>query len=148
MASAAVCTSAIRSWASRGGTLIAAHRELEKLVLSRQQLFWKATLGELYGAMVHEARFFDPLMRDLEAFLESSQRRVSGSVTVRLFQGQATVEGAVSRFSLMEKDIAVYGEQSSMWSGDEAAAFSKIYGLADVLLHRAAVKGESRASLG
>ena len=56
-------------------TLIAAHRELEKLVLSRQQLFWKATLGELYGAMLHEARFFDPLMRDLEAFLTSSQAR-------------------------------------------------------------------------
>ncbi len=61
-------------------TLIAAHRELEKLVLSRQQLFWKATLGNLYGAMLHEARYFDPLMRDLEAFLASTQQRVSGSV--------------------------------------------------------------------
>ena len=57
-------------------TLIAAHRELEKLVLSRQQLFWKSTLGDLYGAMLHEARFFDPLMRDLEAFLASTQQRV------------------------------------------------------------------------
>ena len=62
-------------------TLIAAHRELEKLVLSRQQLFWKATLGDLYGAMLHEARFFDQLMRDLEAFLASSQRRVTGTAT-------------------------------------------------------------------
>jgi argininosuccinate synthase len=126
-------------------TLIAAHRELEKLVLSRQQLFWKATLGDLYGGMLHEARFFDPLMRDLEAFLGSSQQRVSGSATVRLFQGQATVEGAASRYSLMDRNVAVYGEESSMWSGDEAAAFSKIYGLADVLVHR---KGDAHAALG
>jgi argininosuccinate synthase len=123
-------------------TLIAAHRELEKLVLSRQQLFWKATLGDLYGAMLHEARFFDPLMRDLEAFLESSQQRVSGGVTVRLFQGQATVEGATSPYSLMDRRLAVYGEESSLWSGDEAAAFSKIYGLADVLVGRAAKAGD------
>ena len=129
-------------------TLIAAHRELEKLVLSRQQLFWKATLGDLYGAMLHEARFFDPLMRDLEAFLASSQRRVSGSATVRLFQGQAAVEGAASPFSLMDRDVAVYGEESSMWTGEEAAAFSKIYGLADVLFHRAAAKGDAHAAVG
>ena len=126
-------------------TLIAAHRELEKLVLSRQQLFWKATLGDLYGAMLHEARFFDPLMRDLEAFLESSQQRVSGSVTVRLFQGQATVEGATSPYSLMDRRLAVYGEESSLWSGDEAAAFSKIYGLADVLVGRAAKRAMKAA---
>ena len=129
-------------------TLIAAHRELEKLVLSRQQLFWKATLGDLYGAMLHEARFFDPSMRDLEAFLASSQRRVTGSATVRLFQGQATVEGAASPYSLMDRDVAVYGEESSMWSGEEAAAFSKIYGLADVLFHRAAAKGDAACDYG
>jgi argininosuccinate synthase len=123
-------------------TLIAAHRELEKLALSRQQLFWKATLGELYGSMLHEARFFDPLMRDLEAFLVSSQRRVTGVATVRLFQGQATVEGADSPYSLMDRNLAVYGEGSSLWSGDEAAAFSKVYGLADALFERAATKGK------
>ena len=129
-------------------TLIAAHRELEKLVLSRQQLFWKATLGNLYGGMLHEARYFDPLMRDLEAFLASTQQRVSGSATVRLFEGQATVEGAASPYSLMDRDVALYGEESSLWSGEEAAAFSKIYGLPDALFNRAAAKGDADATLG
>jgi len=117
--------------------LITAHRELEKLVLSRQQQFWKRTLGELYGSFLHEARFFDPLMRDVEAFLESSQRVVSGTVRVRMFQGQATVQGATSPHSLMNADVARYGEGSTLWSGAEAAAFGKLYGLQDQLLRQA-----------
>ncbi len=125
--------------------LITAHRELEKLVLSRQQLMWKRTLGDLYGALLHEARFFDPLMRDIEAFLESSQRRVSGTVNVRLFAGQATVLGATSPFSLLNLETAVYGERTTLWSGAEAAAFAKIYGLQDWLMARASREG-SRAN--
>lgn len=129
--------------------LIAAHRELEKLVLSRQQSFWKPILGDLYGGLLHEARFFDPLMRDIEAFLTSTQQRVTGGVSVRLYQGQAVGEGATSPHSLMDRSVATYGEGSSLWSGDEAAAFSKLYGLQDVLCHRAGVKGEdSHAALG
>ncbi len=116
--------------------LIAAHRELEKLVLSRQQQFWKHTLGELYGSMVHEARVFDPLARDLEAFLESSQRYVSGRVRVRLFDGQATVVGATSPHSLFDAQKVRYGESSSLWTGREAAAFAKLYGLSDWLAAR------------
>lgn len=114
--------------------LIAAHREIEKLVLSRHQLMWKRTLGDLYGAFLHEARFFDPLMRDIEAFLESSQRRASGTVNVRLFAGQASVLGATSPFSLLDPETAVYGEHATLWSGSEAAAFAKIYGLQDWLI--------------
>jgi len=117
-------------------TLISAHRELEKLVLSRSQLFWKNILGDLYGSMLHEARYFDPLMRDLEAFLISSQQRVTGWVSVRLFQGQATVEGIESPYSLLDGTPAVYGEKSSLWTGEEAAAFCKLYGLADALHYR------------
>ncbi len=111
--------------------LISAHRELEKLVLSRQQQFWKRTLGDLYGANVHEARFFDPVMRDLEAFLESSQRKVTGRVKVRLEDRFATVLGAVSPHSLMNAAKAKYGEGSKLWTGEEAAAFCKIFGIAD-----------------
>lgn len=114
-------------------TLIAAHRELEKLTLSRQQQFWKRTLGELYGQMMHEARYFDPLMRDLEAFLASSQQSVSGTVKVVLTAGQALVSGAASPFSMMNPKVAVYGEGASGWSGAEAAAFSKLYGMQDYL---------------
>ena len=114
--------------------LIAAHRELEKLVLSRHQQMWKRTLGDLYGSFLHEARFFDPLMRDIEAFLESSQRRVNGEVRVRLGGGQLTVIGATSPYSLLGRSRAVYGERASLWTGAEAAAFAKIYGLQDQLL--------------
>lgn len=117
--------------------LIAAHRELEKLVLSRDQAFWKRTLGDRYAAMLHEARYFDPLMRDVEAFLESSQRCVSGRVRVRLGHGQATVLGATSPHCLMNAE-ARYGEGSTLWTGAEAAAFCKLYGLADWLAARAA----------
>jgi argininosuccinate synthase len=122
--------------------LIAAHRELEKLVLSRQQLLWKRTLGDLYGAFVHEARFFDPLMRDLEAFLTSSQRRVRGQVHVQLHAGQACVLGATSPYSLLGHG-ARYGETSALWTGAEAAAFCKLYGLQDELLARVAEQVEA-----
>lgn len=126
--------------------IIAAHRELEKLVLSRHQLMWKRTLGDLYGSFVHEARYFDPLMRDIEAFLESSQRRVSGRVRVRLFTGQAEVLGSTSPNSLMDAKAATYGESSSLWTGAEAAAFAKIYGMQDRLAAQAAGKGGAHAA--
>lgn len=129
-------------------TLIAAHRELEKLVLSRQQLFWKQTLGDLYGSFVHEARYFDPLLRDIEAFLASSQRVVSGRVNVQWHAGQITVLGAVSPFSLMNRELARYGEESTLWNGGEAAAFSKLHGLQDWLLHRVAEEGAHHATVG
>jgi len=120
--------------APAAAVLIAAHRELEKLVLSRQQLFWKRTLGDLYGALLHEARFFDPLARDIEAFLVSSQQCVTGEVQVRLFQGQATVRGATSPYGLLNAQVALYGERAALWSGAEAAAFAKLYGLQNRLI--------------
>jgi len=121
--------------APAASVLIPAHRELEKLTLSRTQAFWKRTLGELYGAALHEARFFDPIMRDIEAFLTSSQRTVTGVVNVRLYQGLAMVTGAKSPYSLLNSDVARYGETTGLWNGPEAAAFAKIYGLQDCLLH-------------
>ncbi len=124
-------------------TLIAAHRELEKLVLSRQQGFWKQTLGELYGAMTHEARYFDPLARDLEAFLASSQARVTGAARVRLHAGQATVVATRSPYSMMNPEVATYGETARTWDGAEAAAFVKLYGLQDTLATRAAAIGDA-----
>ena len=121
--------------------LVAAHRELEKLVLSRGQLMWKRTLGDQYAAGLHEGRFFDPLMRDIEAFLTSSQQRVTGEVIVRLFAGQGVATGATSPYSLLDQAGARYGEESALWTGAEAAAFGKLYGLQDFLLARAAQQG-------
>jgi argininosuccinate synthase len=116
--------------------LIAAHRELEKLVLTGKQLFWKEHLGNLYGTLLHESQFFDPVARDLEAFLESSQRVVTGDVRLRISPRSFTVEGVRSANSLMRSELASYGEGTSLWSGSEAAAFAKIFGVPQMLAVR------------
>jgi argininosuccinate synthase len=121
--------------------LVQAHRELTKLVLSRWQASWRDTLGSFYGNLLHEGLYFDPVMRDLEAFLDSVNRRVSGEVNVRLFKGSVRVLGTRSPYSLMDPEVAVYGEGASAWSGEEAAGFSRIYGLASMLARRAGERG-------
>lgn len=109
--------------------LITAHRELEKLVLSRKQQFWKDKLGDFFGALVHEAEFYDPVARDIEAMIASSQRRVDGDVRVSLKKGILTVEGIRSEYSLMDAAKATYGETQSLWDGRDAEGFTRIYGL-------------------
>ena len=113
--------------------LIGGHRELEKLVLSGQQLFWKETFGNLYGSLLHEGKFFDPLVRDLEAFLLSSQSKVSGEVRLTLHPRCFSVDGVRSPFGLMNSKIASYGEANHLWSGAEAAGFAKLYGVPQML---------------
>ena len=113
--------------------LIGAHRELEKLVLSGKQLFWKESLGNLYGSLLHEGHFFDPLARDLEAFLASSQDRVTGEVRLTLHPRTFAVEGVQSPYSLMDPRIATYGEANKLWTGAEAAGFAKLFGVQQTL---------------
>ncbi len=113
--------------------LIGAHRELEKLVLSGQQLFWKESMGNLYGSLLHEGKFFDPLVRDLEAFLQSSQSKVSGDVRLTVHPHCFSVDGVRSPFGLMNSKIASYGEANHLWSGAEAAGFAKLYGVPQML---------------
>lgn len=113
--------------------LLAAHREIEKLVLGKDQHVWKDRLGDVYGALVHEARWFDPLARDIEAFLTSSQRHVTGEVTLRLVRGRIELVSVDAPGSLMGRLGAVYGEGSAAWTGEEAEAYSKLYGLPAVL---------------
>jgi argininosuccinate synthase len=120
--------------------LIGAHRELEKLVLTGKQQFWKDSLGNLYGQLLHEGHFFDPLARDLEAFLESGQKRVTGEVRLTLYARTFAVDGVRSPHSLMDAKVASYGETNRLWSGAEAAGFAKLYGVQQVLALRA---GES-----
>ncbi|MCP3099971.1 argininosuccinate synthase [Myxococcus sp. K15C18031901] len=117
--------------------LITSHRELEKLVLSGKQLFWKETVGNLYGSLLHEGHFFDPLVKDLEAFLTSSQERVTGEVRLVLHPRSMVVEGVRSPFSLMDAKVATYGEANVLWTGTEAAGFAKLYGVAQMLSHKA-----------
>ena len=117
--------------------LIGAHRELEKLVLSGKQLFWKESLGNLYGSLLHEGHFFDPLARDLEAFLQSSQDRVRGEVRLTLHPRTYQVEGVQSPYSLMDPRIATYGEANRLWTGAEAAGFAKVFGVQQTLTLKA-----------
>lgn len=117
--------------------LITAHRELEKLVLSGKQLFWKESMGNLYGSLLHEGHFFDPLVKDLEAFLTSSQERVTGEVRLVMHPRTLVVQGVKSPHSLMDAKVATYGEANVLWTGSEAAGFAKLYGVAQMLSHRA-----------
>lgn len=122
--------------------LIQAHRELEKLVLTGKQQFWKDTLGNLYGQLLHEGHFFDPVTRDVEAFLDSSQATVTGEVRVRLMPRASVVEGVRSPFSMMDPKIASYGETNHMWDGAEAAGFAKLYGVQQVIARKARAIGD------
>ena len=112
--------------------LMAAHRELERLVLTSRQQFHKATMGAVFGDMLHEGIYFDPLLRDLRAFLDSSQERVTGQVRVRLHKANVIVLGCDSPFSLLAGSSrlgSTYGHGSSMWTGEEARAFARIYAM-------------------
>jgi len=128
--------------ASAAAVIVPAHRELEKLVLSAAQRFHKDQLGDLYGAMLHEAKHFDPLMRDLEAFLDSSQRTVTGDVRVFLRQGAVQVRGTRSPFSMLAPELARYGEENALWDGRDAEGFSRIYGTQQLLSGLALRRGE------
>ena len=117
--------------------LIAAHRELEKLVLTKWQGFWKDQLGRFYGDRLHEGHYFDPALRDLEALFTSSQQRVSGATRVRLAAGRFQVTGARSPHSMMDRSVATYGEENRLWTGAEARAFARIGAIPELLAERA-----------
>ncbi len=117
--------------------LIGAHRELEKLVLTRWQIYWKDQLARFYGDRLHEGQYFDPALRDIEALLASSQQRVTGETRVRLAPGRFQVVGVRSPFSLLDPSVATYGEDNRLWSGDEARAFARVSAIPSLLAQRA-----------
>jgi argininosuccinate synthase len=120
--------------------LISAHRELEKLVLTRWQSFWKDHLGKFYGDRLHEGQYFDPALRDIEALITSSQARVTGDTRVWLAPGRFQVTGARSPHSLMDPAVATYGEEPRLWTGDEARAFARVAAIPSLLAARAAAR--------
>jgi argininosuccinate synthase len=121
--------------------LIAAHRELEKLVLTKWQTFWKDQLGRFYGDRLHEGHYFDPALRDIEALITSSQSRVTGDTRVRLAPGRFQVVGTRGPHSMMDTSIATYGEENRLWSGEEARAFARVSAVPSLLAARAARVG-------
>ncbi len=117
--------------------LIAAHRELEKLVLTAWQRFWKDHVSDFWGKLLHEAQAFDPVMRDIKAMIDSSQERVTGDVRVRLAPGRFHVTGVRSPHSMMRTDAGMYGEKARLWDGRDAEGFGRILGIPGLLAHRA-----------
>lgn len=107
---------------------IKAHHLLEKHTQSKWQQYWKEQLGNWYGMMLHEAQFLDPVMRNIEAFLQDSQKLVTGTVEIVLTPYNFVLNGVKSEYDLMNNDFGTYGEMNSSWSGDDVKGFTKILG--------------------
>ena len=116
--------------------ILKSHHLLEKHVLSKWQLSWKDQLAQFYGNWLHEGQILDPVMRDIEAFLETSQQHVTGTVFVQLLPYRFQLLGIESPHDLMNSKFGKYGEQNSGWSGADVRGFSKIFGNQTAIFHQ------------
>ncbi|MEE1898452.1 argininosuccinate synthase domain-containing protein [Flavobacterium rakeshii] len=121
--------------------IIKAHHLLEKHVLGKWQLYWKEQLGNWYGMLFHEGQYLDPVMRNVEVFLEDTQKTVTGTVTVSLKPYHFTLDGIESAHDLMNTKFGQYGEVNNAWTSNDAKGFIKILGNAQNIY--AQVNGES-----
>jgi len=112
--------------AAAAAIIIKGHHTLEKHTLSKWQLHWKEQLANWYGMFIHEAQYFEPVMRNIESFLTDTQTHVSGSVFIELHPYRFTVKGIESEHDLMTSDFGQYGEINKNWSGDDVKGFTKI----------------------
>ena len=117
--------------------LLTAHRELEKLVLTGKQARIKETVAQPYGDLVHEGQHLDPVCRDIEALLVSSQARVTGVVHALFRPGSVFIEGVTSPYSLMAASKGVYGEAAGEWTPTDALGYSKMLALTGIFYKRA-----------
>lgn len=108
--------------------ILKAHHALEKHVLTKWQLNWKDQLAQFYGNWLHEGQIMDPVMRDIEAYLENSQQTVTGDVFVQLLPYRFQVIGIESPYDLMSSKFGKYGEMNTGFTGDDVRGFSKIFG--------------------
>jgi argininosuccinate synthase len=106
--------------------IIKAHHALEKHTLTKLQLIIKDQQAMWYGNWLHEGLFLDPIMRDLEAFLTSTQKKVSGKVFVKLTPYLFSIIGIESKHDLMSNQFGSYGEMNNSWSGEDVKGFTKI----------------------
>ncbi len=106
--------------------IINAHKMLEKHTLTKWQLYWKDQVANWYGMFLHEAQYLEPVMRDIEAMLESSQRNVNGKVEIILRPYTYTLVGVESDYDLVETPFGEYGEVQKGWTADDAKGFIKI----------------------
>ncbi|WP_367393029.1 argininosuccinate synthase [Lewinella sp. LCG006] len=122
--------------------IIKAHHLLEKHTLAKWQLYWKEQLGNWYGMMVHEGQFLDPVMRNMEAFLEDSQKTVSGDVFVTLHPYRFVLDGIDSSYDMLGAGFGQYGEMNTGWSGNDVKGFTRILALSGQV--QAAAKGSPK----
>lgn len=108
--------------------IIKAHHALEKHVLTKWQMSWKDQLAQFYGNWLHEGQYLDPIMRDMEAFLTSSQQNVSGEVSITLYPYRYQINGIESKYDLMSAKFGKYGEMNLGWTADDVKGFTKIFG--------------------
>ncbi|MEI5983598.1 MULTISPECIES: argininosuccinate synthase [Sphingobacterium] len=121
--------------------LIKAHHTLEKHTLTKWQLSWKDQLAGFYGNYMHEGQMHDPVMRDMEAFLQSSQETVTGRVFVELHPYRFVILGIESEHDLMSNKFGSYGEMNKGYTGDDVKGFSKIFGNQTIIWHKVNSKG-------
>jgi len=115
--------------------IIKAHHALEKHVLSKWQLQWKDQIAQFYGTWLHEGQILDPVMRDIEAYLQSSQRNVTGDVFLQLHPYRYQVLGIESPYDLMNNAFGSYGESNRSFTGDDVKGFTRIFGNQTSIYH-------------
>lgn len=121
--------------AAAATVIIKAHHLLEKHTLSKAQQITKEGLATTYGTFFHDGQYLEPLMRNIEKFLEDSQETVSGDVYVTLRPYHFITTGIDSKFDLMASGFADYGEENNAWSSDDAKGFIKIYGMQNKIFY-------------
>jgi argininosuccinate synthase len=121
--------------AAAATVIIKAHHLLEKHVLSKWQQNLKEGLGSTYGMLLHDGQYFEPAMRDIEAYLTNSQKTVSGEVFVTLKPYHFSLNGIESKHDLMKSKFGEYGETNKAWSAEDAKGFIKILGTANKIYH-------------
>src|SRR5688572_16427986 len=115
--------------------IIKAHHALEKHVLTKWQLNWKDQLAQFYGNWLHEGQILDPVMRDIEAFLENSQEHVTGEAFIQLHSYRFQIIGIESKYDLMNSKFGKYGEMNTGFTGDDVRGFSRIFGNQTMMYH-------------
>ncbi|HRO46596.1 argininosuccinate synthase domain-containing protein [Agriterribacter sp.] len=108
--------------------ILKAHHALEKHVLTKWQQNWKDQLAQFYGNWLHEGQILDPVMRNIEAFLENSQQNVTGEAFVQLLPYRFQIIGIESPYDLMNSRFGKYGEMNTGFTGEDVRGFSKIFG--------------------
>ena len=106
--------------------IIKAHHMLEKHTLVKEQLYWKELIANYYGQLMHEAQYLNPVMRDMEKFLESTQSSVNGTVEVLLRPYNFFVLGCTSKYDLMSSKFGEYGEMNKSYTGRDVVGFTKV----------------------